>query len=378
MRKRTAAFIMERKVSVRRVRRRPNQYTFLSEDRKFRRRKTVRQAVLVILVLAVAVVVAFNFIISNHVRLEDVRLTVLSLPIDLENYSILHLSDLHGAVYGEHQKAFKTALSDNRYSCVVMTGDMLGKNGDTGPLLELLALMPRETPKYYVPGDMDGPAVETQAHGSLEVFAPWAVELQKAGVTILDRPVLETRGKKGRIWFVPEELYALDLESMETVYARRLEEMRARATSLTADDAAAMRAIEYDMERLAAVREMKKEFLPTDIQIVLTHTPLSADYVDDQISWSAKEEAFSLRYASLILAGHYNNGQWRIPFVGAVYVPELGWLPEDQEITGLNYLHGIPQYISPGLGSDPHYERQPGRVFNPPVVTRIFLTRKAT
>ena len=79
----------------------------------------------------------------------------------------------------------------------------------------------------------------------------------------------------------------------------------------------------------------------------------------------------------LILCGHAHGGQWRIPFVGAIYVPELGWLPKDDLIQGLSYLSGIPQYISPGMGSDPHYEHQPGRIFNNPVITKITLTRKA-
>ena len=54
-----------------------------------------------------------------------------------------------------------------------------------------------------------------------------------------------------------------------------------------------------------------------------------------------------------------------------------GWLPKDNLIQGLSYLSGIPQYISPGMGSDPHYEHQPGRIFNNPVITKITLTRKA-
>ena len=45
---------------------------------------------------------------------------------------------------------------------------------------------------------------------------------------------------------------------------------------------------------------------------------------------------------------------------------------------GLSWLGNIPQYISPGLGSDPHYENMPGRVYNPPVITKIILTRKST
>ena len=98
---------------------------------------------------------------------------------------------------------------------------------------------------------------------------------------------------------------------------------------------------------------------------------------NEMIAGAEKDNVYSLRYASLILAGHYNGGQWRIPFVGAIYVPELGWFPKDQEIQGLSYVNGIPQYISPGMGSDPHYEHQPGRVFNNPVITKITLTRKA-
>jgi predicted MPP superfamily phosphohydrolase len=154
--------------------------------------------------------------------------------------------------------------------------------------------------------------------------------------------------------------------------------MRERATSLTADDAARMREIDYELSRLEEIRALKKEFQPEDIQIVLTHTPLTEEYVANMISWTGKEDYFSMRYAGLILAGHYNGGQWRIPFQGAIYVPELGWFPKDEQIMGLSYLQGIPQHISPGLGSDPHYEKQPGRLFNPPVITKIVLTRKAT
>jgi len=358
------------------VRRERNEYIFASELTKRHRSHRFRNTVLILIPVLIALFWVLNITVSHRVRLDEIRLTVLNLPDDLEGFSILHLSDLHGARYGEGQKGIKNTLGSTRYSCVVMTGDMLGENGDVEPLLELIALMPHDTPKYLIPGDTDGPAVEMGAHSSLSVYTEWAQELQAAGVQILDLPVLVTR-EKGRIWFVPEELYALDLEGMGNVFRKQLAELNDRATTLTADDAARIRALEYELERIGTLTEMKKEFLSTDIQVVLTHTPLAADYVADLISWSGKEDLFSLRYASLILAGHYNGGQWRIPFIGAVYVPELGWFPEDHQVQGLDYLEGIPQYISPGLGSDPHYEHQPGRVFNSPVITKITLTRKA-
>ena len=263
-----------------------------------------------------------------------------------------------------------------RYSCVVMTGDMLGEDGDIDPLLELIDLMPDDTPKYLIPGDMDGALIDTDAHGSLSPYADWALRLQEAGVTLLDRPMSETRGK-GTIRFVPEEIYMLDLDTTESVYRKQAESLKAQATSLTADEAARIRALEFELQRLEEIREAKKEFKPEDIQIVLTHTPLTEDYVKSMVSWTEKDTVFSIRYASLILAGHYNGGQWRIPGIGPIYVPELGWFPEDSEIQGLAYLDHIPQYISPGLGSDPHYEHQPGRVFNSPVITKITLTRKS-
>ena len=123
--------------------------------------------------------------------------------------------------------------------------------------------------------------------------------------------------------------------------------------------------------------EIKKEFTAEDIQIALTHVPLTKEYVEDMVYWSGKEDFFSLRYTSLILAGYYNAGQWRLPGAGPVYVPEKGWFPGDQGITGLEYLAGIPQHISPGMGTSPQYTWQPGRLFNSPVITRIVLTRKA-
>jgi predicted MPP superfamily phosphohydrolase len=186
----------------------------------------------------------------------------------------------------------------------------------------------------------------------------------------------ETRGK-GTIRFVPEEVYTLDLDTTEKVFQKQLATLNEHKDSLTADEAARVRALEFELERMEEIRQLKKEFQPEDIQIVLTHEPLTEEYVRSLMSWSEKEMVYSIRYASLILAGHYNGGQWRLPWKGAIYVPEFGWFPEDKQIMGLSYLGDIPQYISPGLGSDPHYKNMPGRIYNPPVITKITLTRKS-
>ena len=106
------------------MRREKNQYIFASELTKRNRSHRFRNAVLILLPILIVSLWVLNITVSRRVKLEEFKLTVLNLPEDLESFSILHLSDLHGARYGEKQKAIETALGSTRYSCVVMTGDI--------------------------------------------------------------------------------------------------------------------------------------------------------------------------------------------------------------------------------------------------------------
>ena len=284
------------------MRRERNQYIFASELNRKNRGHHFRNAVLILLPLLIILLWAANATIARSVILREEKLTILDLPPDLENFSILHISDLHGERFGKDQKGIASALGNTRYSCVVMTGDMLGEDGDVEPLLELISIMPHDTPKYLIPGDTDGPFIETKAHSSLSVYTDWAERVQAAGVTILDQPALITR-EKDRLWLVPEELYVLDLQGMQSTVEKQTDELNQRSTSLTADDAARIRSLEYETQRIESLKEVKKKFTTEDVQVVLTHTPLSEDYVADMIAWSEKDDAFSMRYASLILAG---------------------------------------------------------------------------
>ena len=149
------------------MRRERNQYIFASELTRRNRSHRFRTAVLLFLPIMIAVLWMMNITISRRVQVQELRLTVLNLPNDLEGFSILHLSDLHGERFGEGQKVVDAALDKTRFSCVVMTGDMLGEDGDVQPLLELVDCLPRDVPKFLIPGDTDGPAAAFQAHRSL-------------------------------------------------------------------------------------------------------------------------------------------------------------------------------------------------------------------
>ena len=314
----------------------------------------------------------YNFGLNHQVESQRVSVTVPNLSGDLENWSILHISDLHGQYIGQGHAGLSRAVSGRSYSCVVFSGDMLGKNGDVQPFLDLVALLPDGVPKLYLPGDSDPLPIALTAHASLSPYADWAVKLQEAGVTILDEPVSFTRNKS-TIWFIPEDLYALDIDSTESAYQAQLDLLAARMTLLDADDAAVARAAEYNIGRMRRLREIRKTISPNDIQIAVTHAPLTSGYVTETIASGSQNDVFSLRNVSLVLAGHYAGGQWRLPGLGAIWVPELGFFPDDSLLMGMDYVGGIPQYISPGLAGSDFYP-MPGRLFNIPVVTTVYLT----
>ena len=349
---------------------RKQRYIFAEE--KPHRFRAFLIGVLVVAFLAGLGLFIYNFGQSHQVVAQRQNVTVPNLSGDLENWSILHMSDLHGKYIGQGHAGISRAINGRSYSCAVFTGDMLGKNGDVQPLLDLVALLPESMPKLFIPGDSDPPLIATSAHASLSPYADWAVRLQEAGVTILDEPVSFTRNRS-TIWFIPAELYNLDIDSAESAYQARLDLLNASLTPLDADEAAAARAMEYQIARMRRVREVKKSISANDIQVAVAHIPLDAQYISDTIAASDSDEVFSLRHVSLVLAGHYVGGQWRLPGSGAIWVPELGFFPDDSLLMGLDYFSGVPQYISPGLAASDFYP-MPGRLFNVPVITSIYLT----
>ena len=200
-------------------------------------------------------------------------------------------------------------------------------------------------------------------------------------MTILDEPYLVARGKNGqdRIWFVPESLYSLNLDQFESNWRGQLQALNGRG-SLSAYEAARRRVCEYQVARAESIRAKLKDMRTTDVQVVVSHTPITQEYMTTLMNWSERGAVFSIRQASLILAGHYCGGQWRLPGLGPVYVPELGWFPGDEGVSGWNWVGGIPQHISPGLGgsANAYPPWMPFRLFNLPDATVIYLTARLT
>ena len=328
---------------------------------------------LVVLLLLAAVLFTWNFALNHTVSYTRQYVTVTNLPSSLENWTILHLSDLNGASIGENQSAIKKAIGTKSVSCVVLSGNMVGKKGDVQPVLDLIAILPRETPILLLPGDSDPSLYATTAHSTLSPYADWAQRLIDAGVTILDEPIAFKRDRS-TIWFVPEYLYTLDLDNRQSGYQDQLDGLNAIVEPLTPDQAAQKRNAEYQLERIQRIREAIGSMTAKDIQIAVSGMPLTKEYVTTAKTRVASKETFSFHHVSLVLAGGYCAGQWRLPGGGAIWAPDLGFFPEDVRITGLGYLNGVWQYISPGLGVSDLYPALPFRLFNSPNATLLVLS----
>jgi hypothetical protein len=251
---------------------------------------------------------------------------------------------------------------------------MVGETGNTQPFMQLLSLIKKDIPILFIPGDCDPAPLYTSAHDTLSVLAPHITAAQGAGAIYLDAPYPLTIGKT-TVWFSPEGLYSMDAESTILSCQRQLDELNGANASANADGAAEIRSLEYRLDAAKRLKDAREHMKSTDYHIALSHAPLTYDYVRSVWDWQDNKGA-SMQKVTLALAGHMNGGQWRIPGGRPIYVPGLGWFPEDQQVTGLSRVSTITQYISPGLGSSCHYPWQPGRLFNPPAITVLTLTGK--
>lgn len=328
---------------------------------------------LVVLLILIAGLFTWNFALNHTVNYTKQYVTITNLPSSLENWTIFHMSDLNGASIGENQSAIKKAIGTKSVSCVVLSGNMVGETGDVQPVLDLIAVLPSETPILLLPGDSDPALYATTAHSSLSPYADWAQRLIDAGVTILDEPVSFKRDRS-TIWFIPEYLYTLDLDNRQKGYQDQLDALNAAVEALTPDQAAQKRNAEYQLERIQRIRDAIASMTTRDIQIAVSSMPLTKEYVTTAKARVEARQTLSFHHVSLVLSGGYCAGQWRIPGMGAIWAPGLGFFPEDSLVTGLGYLNGVWQYISPGLGVSDLYPALPFRMFNSPDVTLLVLS----
>lgn len=330
-------------------------------------------------VLAVMVVVVFMNN-SNVTVIED-KVTIVGLPNDLENYKILVISDLNGQRYGDKQSALLRTINNQSYNAVFFLGDMVGEEGDPEPFYELLDGLPSSKKVFFVCGDSDpGPFVDKPRDitGTLSqlVLEDWILGAIERGATYVDSPVCLTVGKT-KVWITPSTLMNYDASELVNIWKDQTEQEEDGVIAGLEADYQTLPATTYRYRIAQNFYNSIDSMTEDDFYLTLAH-----EVPSDKFIYSAASHGSSGKYLpepELLLAGHYCGGVWRLPIIGALYVPDNmlprnGWFPAQADVRGLSTIGETQVYITGGLSTNADIPLMPFRLFNKPEISLLTLT----
>ena len=267
----------------------------------------------ILLCMVLLLVVGIIGIIWGNSSLVTTEYTIASpaLPEAFRGLRIVQLSDLHNAEFGNHNRRLLEAVSAAEPDLIFLTGDLLdSRRTDRAVALEFVREVIKIAPVYYSLGNHEGRIPE--------VYEPFEEELRKLGVQVLrnEVAVLEREG---------QQLYIAGIDDPEFFPSR---EAFLDCLNLLCDD--------------------------EGYTLLLSHRPeLFRDYCDAG--------------AELVFSGHAHGGQFRLPWVGGLYAPHQGALPEYD--AGLFSQDSTNLIVSRGLGNSIF----PFRLFNRPEIVVAVL-----
>ncbi|GAB6932267.1 metallophosphoesterase [Calditerricola satsumensis] len=290
-----------------------------------------------------------------------------NLPEAFNGFTILQLTDLHEKTFGPGQKRLIDVINRERFDLVAITGDMTQNSGSQNfqPFYDLLDGWNNRAPILFVVGNTD-PIVYAFWHNHEKT--PFYTGMEARGARLLESVFLLEKGED-RLWIV----HAQDaMRNPEPILAAIAERLPAETDEGMKGEFLRQQKVFMDFRRFHA------DARPRDVVIGLTHYPLLPEDVE-RVRRDGKE--FLLPPFDLLLAGHYHGGQIRLPFIGALYVPERrlgknGYFPPQDRVKGWMDVAGIPQYVSAGLGARNSVPLLAFRLFNPPEINLITLKPK--
>lgn len=315
----------------------------------------------VLLLLLFAVLVIYTFWDNNRIKIVEQEIAIDELADELEGFTILQVTDLHEKVFGKNQKRLVEKINSIDYDVIVFTGDMLDdpKSKNYEPYYSLLDGIGNLEHALFVPGNTDPDMLG------------WYQDSKYKGHEFL-------RGMEDRGVEVLESIYSINLgsEQLHIVYFENAILGEKGKERYLLNGSFNQEYQNHLAERLAELSELES-LEKKDVVVALNHYPV----VDRRIDIIKKDSRYRWPDLDLILAGHYHGGQYRLPFLGAIFVPEAyydnnGFLPPRDRVKGLWEYNGTKQYVSTGLGSSDAIPFMKFRMFNTPEIDVLTLKKE--
>ena len=250
------------------------------------------------------------------IETNSVTITSKKLPQSFDGFTIAHVSDLHNTQFGDDNEKIISILSDAKPDIIAITGDIVDSNRtNVDVALNFARQAAKIAPCYFVAGNQE-------RFISADEYTRLKNGLTEIGVIVLEdsKATIERNGETISIIGIEEFI----TQSSKEYY------------------------LSIDKDKLCELNS------DGDFSILLSHRP---DYFDDYVESGC----------DLVLTGHTHGGQFRLPYVGGLYVPSQGFLPEYD--AGLFTQNGTDMIVSRGLGNS----RFPFRFNNRPEVIIIEL-----
>lgn len=334
-----------------------------------RKKKTTARLLIRWMALLLLCVLIINLIVNQFAHVSHVFVPIKGLTAKFDGFTILHISDLKGRLFGKGQQFLRFALNDASFDAIALTGDMVSPLGNAEPLYALVDMLHElrpNVPIYFIPGDSDPAPLSMAYAGGGSPFAPWVLGLKQRGAIWLSAPESVQRGQQ-RIWLTAASQLNLDMDTTQRQYELRY------LQAIRDGDENEIEMTEQNLKALEQTRQARAMMKPSDAIVMLTHAPPSAS----ELSSASADNLTS--QVDLVLCGHYLGGLMRLPLIGPLFIPSqslgrYGILPGKDLLSGLSYVGRTAVYVSRGLGSeDSIYPFFFFRLFNPPQMTLVTL-----
>lgn len=240
----------------------------------------------------------FNYL-NNHLVISEYTYKNKKIPKEFNNFTIIHISDLHETLFGENQCDIMKKIKSINPNIIVMTGDMLDKE-EFSNALTLINKCVKICPVYFVEGNH-----EYVSKSKVDFY----LAMIDAGVNIIDN-------RKATITICNQNINLCGCAMHTGIKTKK------DFANIT--------------KKIQKLNLNKNEF-----NIMLLHRPEFINFLSN----------FNI---DLIFSGHAHGGQWRFLNKG-IYAPQQGIFPK--YTSGIHKEKDTTEIISRGLGNKTIYPR---------------------